>query len=225
MRQIAEGVFEVAIEFEYGDRRETIHPAAVETDRGLVLVDVGYPGRADDLAAELGERGFTFDDVALVLVTHQDGDHAGALRAVRDRTSAPVLAHRAAAPFVDGRRKPIKGDGERYPPAPVDVELVDGVVLRTVAGEMHVVFTPGHAPGHVALYLPDEHLLLAADALTARDGVLDGPSERYTPDLAEAGRSVERLADLDVERVLCYHGGLVEVEGGRLAEIAAGLTG
>lgn len=55
-------------------------------------------------------------------------------------------------------------------------------------------------------------MLLAADALRADDGDLVGPAEHFTPDMAEATRSVGRLAELGsgVETIHCYHGGTVE---------------
>ncbi|MFC7046213.1 MBL fold metallo-hydrolase [Halobacteriaceae archaeon GCM10025711] len=192
------------------DREVTIHPAAVETDRGLLLLDAGYPGEADQMESTLRDEGFGWDDVWAVLVTHQDGDHAGGLREVVDRSGAFVAAHHACAPYVDGREDPIKGTGDRYPPVPVDVELVDRVTFRTAAGPMRIVFTPGHAPGHVALHFPEAGFLVAADALTAQDGALAGPSERFTPDMAKAADSVGVLAGLDFDRTLCYHGGLVD---------------
>lgn len=224
MQELANGVYAVPQEFSRGDHTITIYPAAVETDDGVLLVDVGFPGKADAIDAQLGEAGLGLDDVEAVVCTHQDGDHVAGLSEIVGRSGATVYAHREAAPFVDGREEPIKGEGERYPPVPVDVELVDGVVFRTAAGGMRVVFTPGHAPGHVALYLPDERLLIAADALTAGDG-LAGPSEQFTLEMDEAADSVARLADLDVDRTLCHHGGFVEEGSERIAEIRASMTG
>lgn len=89
---------------------------------------------------------------------------------------------------------------------------------------MEVVFTPGHAPGHVSLYFPEKRLLVAADALTADEDGLQGPSERFTLDMAGAAESVERLAALDVESVHCYHGGTVAADSDRIAEVAESIA-
>lgn len=221
MQHLTDGVYAITqtIDTEAGER--AFHPAAVETDRGLVLLDAGLGGQTDALREELAAAGFDWADVWTVLLTHQDGDHAGGLASVVEATDAVVFAHEVCAPYVDGRQDPIKGEGDRYPPVPVDVELTDGVRFRTAAGPMEVVFTPGHAPGHVSLWFPDANLLVAADAVTAADGELQGPNERFTLDMAEAAASVDRLAGLDVERVHCYHGGTVEADADRLAAIAA----
>lgn len=217
--ELADGVHDLALTVERGDREMTIHPAAVETGRGVLLLDVGFPGQANDIDARLADSDLGLSDVTAVVVTHQDGDHVAGLREMVDRTGATVYAHRDAAPYVDGRKDLIKSGGDRYPPVDVDVELVDGVAFRTDAGEMRVVHTPGHTPGHVSLYLPDERLLVAADALTADDAGLQGPNPEFTPDVDEAARSVGKLAALDVDGVLCYHGGYVEAGSDRIAEI------
>jgi len=196
----------------------TYHPAAAETPRGLALLDVGNPNAVEQVESHLENRGYGWDDVSAVVVTHQDNDHAGGLAQIADRIDAPVYAHERAAPHVDGREPLFGYDAERYPP--VDVEIVDGVRFRTGAGPMEVVFTPGHAPGHVSLYFPDADLLVAADALAAPDGELVLPK---VADEDDARDSVARLADLDFERTLCYHGGLVEAGTDRVRELAESL--
>jgi glyoxylase-like metal-dependent hydrolase (beta-lactamase superfamily II) len=223
MQELTDSVYALTQTLETDEGERAFHPAAVETPRGLVLIDVGLPGQAGALAAELDAAGFDWGDVWAVVLTHQDGDHAGALAAVVAETDAVVFAHETCAPYVDGREDPIKGEGDRYPPVPVDVELVGGETVRTDAGPMRVVFTPGHAPGHVSLYLPDEQLLIAADALTADEAGLQGPSEHFTLDMAEAAESVGVLAELDVETVHCFHGGTVAADEERIADIAESL--
>ncbi|MEF8853821.1 MAG: MBL fold metallo-hydrolase [Haloarculaceae archaeon] len=158
------------------------------------------------------------------LRAHTDARNRRGGASVIEETDAVVFAHETCARYVDGREDPIKGEGDRYPPVPVDVELVDGERFRTEAGPMEVVFTPGHAPGHVSLYFPEKRLLVAADALTADEDGLQGPSERFTLDMAGAAESVERLAALDVESVHCYHGGTVAADSDRIAEVAESIA-
>lgn len=220
MRQLADGIFAFPQTISHGDQEVTFHPAAVETDRGVLLLDVGFPDAIDQVEAHLAEAGHDFDDVWGVLLTHQDGDHAAGLAEVVERADPVVFAHPECAPYVDGRLDPIKGeDDERYPAVPVDVEVTDGTTFRTAAGPLEAIFTPGHAPGHLALYVPEARLLVAADALTAPEGKLAGPSEEFTLDMEEAVESIGRLADEDVEHTLCYHGGFVEQGTGAIARI------
>lgn len=218
--ELTDGVYAFPQTIERGGTEQTFHPSAVETPSGLILVDVGFPGLTEQVETNLTEAGFEWSDVRAVVLTHQDGDHAGGLAAVLDHADATVYAHRRCAPYVDGRKHPIKSAGEdRYPPAPVDVELVDGVSFRTDAGPMDVVFTPGHAPGHISLHLPDAGLLLAGDATVADETGLAGPNEEFTPDMAIALESLERLSDLEFDQTLCHHGGFVLEGASRLADI------
>ena len=220
--ELTAGVYAFPQTIERGDAATTIYPASVETPKGLVLIDTGFPGLTDQIESNLQEAGFDWEAVRGVVVTHQDGDHAGSLAAVVERTDATVYAHERCAPYVDGREDPIKSpDGERYPPAGVDVELVDGVRFRTAAGPMEAVHTPGHTPGHLSLYFPEQALLIAADALTADETGLQGPSEQYTLDMDEALASARALADREIDRTLCYHGGFVEDGSMRIADVTA----
>ncbi|WP_139136006.1 MBL fold metallo-hydrolase, partial [Haladaptatus sp. W1] len=111
---------------------------------------------------------------------------------------------------IEGDKDPIKSRGDRYPPVPVDVQVVDGVTFRTEAGPMRVVETPGHTPGHVSLVLSEADLLIAADATVADEDGLVGPNERFTPEWERAIESLGTLADFGTSQVLCYHGGFVE---------------
>jgi glyoxylase-like metal-dependent hydrolase (beta-lactamase superfamily II) len=53
-------------------------------------------------------------------------------------------------------------------------------------------------------------VLVAGDALTAEGGRLNGPNPPLTLDVGEAARSVRRLAEVEVETIVCYHGGVVD---------------
>lgn len=217
--ELADGVYAFDLTISRDGQEATFHPGAVETGRGLLLLDVGYPDTLDQLEEHLRAIGHDWADVWGVLLTHQDADHAAALSNVVDRADPATFAHSDCAPSVDGRRDPIKGGGDRYSPVSIDVEVTDGTTFRTAAGPMAVIHTPGHAPGHVACYLPESKLLFAADALTAPEGELAGPNEEFTPDLARAVESVGRLAEEDIERTLCFHGGLVDRGTGTIARI------
>lgn len=221
--QLVSGVHQLplAVDLESGER--TFHLTAVETEKGLILLDTGLPSTTDVLTERLHDAGFNHDDIAMVLLTHHDGDHAGGLDSLLGRTTREplVYAHTNESPYISGTEPPLKGNPEdRYPPVPVDVTLTGGERFRTSAGPMELVNTPGHSPGHLSAFLPEARLLIAADALTAEDGVLQGPNPEFTLDIEQAYTSVERLAELDINRVLCYHGGLVETGSDRIREVA-----
>lgn len=219
---VPEGVHTFGIEF--AGRDLTIHPTAVETEHGVVLIDVGLVGATRQLRDSLGARGLALEDCSMVLLTHHDGDHAAGVPELEELTSLVVATHEDEAPYVDGRRHPLKADPDdaRYPPVTVDLELTGGETLHTAAGPMWVVETPGHSPGHVSLYFPDNEFLVAGDALTNdADGAASfgGPKPAFTPDMPRAIESVGRLAELDVTTTHCYHGGTADAGTEEIAAV------
>jgi glyoxylase-like metal-dependent hydrolase (beta-lactamase superfamily II) len=82
--------------------------------------------------------------------------------------------------------------------------LLHGDVLPPLGG-LHVVHTPGHTPGSVCLYAPGLRLLFTGDVLQFRQGRLTRPHPVFSDDLAEARRSLERLAELDVDTICFAH--------------------
>lgn len=216
--EITESVYAFPQTLKLGEMEEKIHPLGFELDEGLLLVDPGLPGKIGKLEEELEKHGFYLDDVDKVLLTHQDFDHAGNLEKLLERTSATVFAHQADAPAIDGREEPIKGD-ERYPAARVDVELSGGENFHTEAGELQVIHTPGHTPGHCSLLL-EERILFAGDTLNVEDSGLAGPRERFTPEMEEAAHSVHKLAFRNFERTFCFHGGNSKYGARKVRKIA-----
>lgn len=134
------------------------------------------------------------------------------------------MAHEADAPVIERETAPIKASGDRpldRTPSTVDVRLVGGETFATAAGPMCAMHTPSHSPGHTALYVPAETLLLAADALNVVDDDLVGRREDVTPDFETAWESVETLGALEIDHAYCFHGGYVEAGTGRIAELLA----
>jgi glyoxylase-like metal-dependent hydrolase (beta-lactamase superfamily II) len=216
--ELVSGVYALPQTIEHEGVEYSYYPAAVETPRGLTLLDVGHGFAVEQVEANLEDIGYDWSDVSAVVLTHRDSDHVEALSMVADRLDATIYAHERATSHVDGES--LLGGEKRYEPVGVDVSVVDGVRFRTDAGPMEVVFTPGHTPDHVSLHFPDADLLVAADAVVAPD------SEVILPQVADeetARDSVARLADLDFDRTLCYHGGLVESGTDRLADLAESL--
>src|SRR5262245_58175573 len=205
----------------------------LDATHGPTLVDTGLPGQVDALADALAEAGVQVNDIKRIILTHQDIDHVGSLRDLARMTGAKVMAHATEIPAIDGTMPPrfatpemleqhpmLRAVVERFEPTPVDVALQDGTRLD-LAGGVRVIFTPGHTPGHISLYLERTGTLITGDALTANEGQLAGPNAGATPDMPTAGQSVRRLADLDVHTIVCYHGGVVQDEAhGQLRRVA-----
>lgn len=227
MKEITSGVYALPLEFQYLDVTQTIYLTVVESDSGFILIDTGSPDHVDLVEDALNESGFYLRNLDMIMITHQDIDHAGALKGIEKRSDVPVLAHKADVPYISGDKELIKASMAEeassdfdlaYPAVNVDVELVDNVVINTSAGSMQVVATPGHTPGHISLYIPEQKLLIAGDAITGEPD-FDGPNVEATPDMDTAIKSIGKLAELDVEQTLCFHGGLIKHGSDKIEKI------
>lgn len=198
-----------------------------DEENGTTLVDAGLPDQTEAIGAALAEAGTGVRDLRRIIFTHQDLDHVGSGAALVRQSGARVLAHPADAPYIEGRLRPLKPSPEmlkqrphmrkvleRLEPVAVDEQVEDGSRLA-LAGETRVVFTPGHTPGHISLYLVGPKILIAGDALTAEGGYLNGPNPSVTLDMRTAVQSTQRLADLDIDTIICYHGGVVSEDANR----------
>ena len=204
----------------------------LDEQNGNTLVDAGLPGQAEVIGAALAEASIGVRDLRRIIFTHQDLDHVGSGAALVRQSRATVFAHPADAPHIDGTLKPLKPSPEmleqrpqmrealeHLEPVRVDEHAEDGDRLD-LAGGTRVIFTPGHTPGHLSLYLEQPKVLVAGDALTAEGGHLNGPNPPLTLDVREAARSVKRLADLEIDTIVCYHGGVVgEDANGQLQRV------
>ena len=151
-----------------------------------VLVDAGAMGGVEDVIAE------HIDDLDAVCLTHQHGDHVGALDAVLDAFDPELLAY---------------GDHPRRTGA-----LDDGDAVGIGDEEFAVIRTPGHADDHVAFV--SESTIFSGDVVVHDDGAFEGGSFGRT-DMAGQSRetligSIERILDRlpeGVEHMYAGHGG------------------
>lgn len=106
--------------------------------------------------------------IALILATHAHFDHVLASAPLKEATGAPFAIHADAAATLPDM--PARGKlyfGIEFPEAAVPDRLLttepetitlDGIRLETL-------FTPGHAPGHIAFYMREQDIVFSGDAL------------------------------------------------------------
>ncbi|MFF5208849.1 MBL fold metallo-hydrolase [Streptosporangium sp. NPDC000396] len=117
-------------------------------DDQVLIVDAAHDAGA--IVEAVGDR-----EVVGIVCTHAHDDHVGAAPEVAARTGAPVLLH----PDDDVLWR------LTHPAIRPDAELADGHILKVAGTAVHVLHTPGHAPGAVCLYVPDLGVLLSGDTL------------------------------------------------------------
>jgi glyoxylase-like metal-dependent hydrolase (beta-lactamase superfamily II) len=159
--------------------------------RDLVVIDPGSEAGAElvfqAVTARVGAR------VRALVLTHAHPDHAAATRELRQRFGCPVMLHpteRVIAPTCLSWND-------------VDVPLHDGQVIALPEGDLHVIETPGHSPGHVSLWHPAGRILLAGDLISGNGTVaIIPPHGTIRAYLA----SLERVRALEPRRILPGHG-------------------
>jgi len=199
-------------------------------DREWVLIDAGIRGTGG-LIRRAAEKRFGSRPAAIIL-THGHFDHVGALGDLAERWDVPIYAHELETPYLNGHRSypppnPRVGGGlmarlsPLYPRGPIDIHsrlklLPPNGNVPGMPGWVWI-HTPGHSPGHVSLWRESDRTLIAGDAFitTNQESAyavalqrpeMHGPPMYYTPDWPRAGRSVQRLADLEPELVITGHG-------------------
>ncbi len=129
------------------------------TGRALV-VDPGADAAA--IADRLRRAGLT---VACYLLTHGHVDHVSALADLADEFPAPAILHPADArwAFEEANRLDPYYAAPRRPAAatifPEDLRLAAG------PWECRIIHTPGHSPGGVCYYFPDQNVMFTGDTL------------------------------------------------------------
>lgn len=215
-----------------GLRIVMVNVFAVMHANGWTLVDAGLPFSAGRIRGWAEERFGANARPSAIVLTHGHFDHTGAIEDLLKTWDAPVYAHPLEMPFLTGKQKypppdPSVGGGllaflsALYPRGPVDIGdhvrpfPEDGAVPGMPG--WRTIFTPGHTVGHCSFFREEDRTLLVGDAfcttnqqsfmaVAQQKPELHGPPAYYTPDWANAKRSVEKLAALSPRIVAPGHG-------------------
>jgi glyoxylase-like metal-dependent hydrolase (beta-lactamase superfamily II) len=155
----------------------------VGDDEEVLIVDA--PHDAEAIRTAVGKR-----RVVAIACTHAHDDHVRIAPELRAATGAPILLH--PEDLVLWRLT--------HPDTDPDGDLADGQTLRVAGVDVHVLHTPGHAPGAVCLYVPELGRLFSGDTLF-RGG--PGATGRSYSDFPTIVRSIaERLLTLPPDTVV-----------------------
>jgi glyoxylase-like metal-dependent hydrolase (beta-lactamase superfamily II) len=198
-----------------------------------VLIDTGIAGQGDAIAKALLDWGLGREALTHVVLTHWHPDHAGSAAELSGWPNVQIWAHRSDAPIIRGDRDgsfpalthaeeglyaTIAGSIPDAAPSRVDREIDDNEVLDAIGA--HVLSTPGHTDGSIALHFPDEAVLFTGDIATEQQGwVVLGP---FNHDRAQARESFRRFADIEVDTVCFGHG--QPLRGADTAKLRAAAT-
>ena len=202
------------------------------TPGSWVLIDAGLQGSAGTIVDSARDRFGAGAGPQAIILTHGHFDHVGAFPELFEHWDVPVYAHRLELPHLTGQADypppdPTVGGGAMalmslaYPNRAIDL----GARVRSLPDDGSVphmpgwrwLHTPGHTAGHVSLFRDDDRCLIAGDAfvttkqeslyaVVTQEPEVHGPPAYFTPDWANARRSVERLAALRPALAATGHG-------------------
>ncbi len=160
MLQISDNVYQIPL--------GAVNAFLIE-DNGLTLVDTGYKGSTDKIFEDIKKSGKNPNDIKQIILTHSHPDHAGSAYQLKSRLNVPVYAHGDDANLIRqglAGRMPfvlspgvanwlvfnliIKKGKNEVDAFEVDHTIDDNDIIP-IAGGIHVVHTPGHSKGQVAL--------------------------------------------------------------------------
>jgi glyoxylase-like metal-dependent hydrolase (beta-lactamase superfamily II) len=162
----------------------------VGTDE-VLIVDPGDAQGTEVIAAALARRGAV--RVKAIVLTHAHHDHALAAPGLKRRYDCPIMLHPAEGPILP----------RTMSPSDIDLPLTGGMTLDVGGARIEAIDTPGHTPGHVALYVPAARTLIAGDLVSGHGTVGIFPPHGR---MAEYFASLRRAQALDAPTVIPGHG-------------------
>jgi glyoxylase-like metal-dependent hydrolase (beta-lactamase superfamily II) len=186
----------------------------------LTLIDTGARGSLERIVRAFKTLGHRVEDLDQILITHAHADHLAEAARLKKLSGARVLMHAGDRDVAEGRvpQYPLSTEGlmgkvasrfgERlekmnaFRKFEVDAELHPGQVIEP---GIEVIFTPGHTPGHVSVYLPEARVLHAGDAIFNIAGTRP-PWRLSTQNELLALDSISRLPEYKFIRASFGHG-------------------
>lgn len=167
----------------------SLNSYVIRTERENLVIDTGFnrPECREDLWEGIGELGLDMSKTSL-FITHFHSDHCGLVQDFVDK-GCKVYMGKIDYDYLNGMlvgdTYPVVGEmyrAEGMPPEMVErqytenqgrifapekvfpAEMVhDKSVVSVGDVDLHCIHTPGHTPGQIVLYLPEQQILFAAD--------------------------------------------------------------
>jgi glyoxylase-like metal-dependent hydrolase (beta-lactamase superfamily II) len=156
------------------------HVYVLNSGSELVLIDpgLGLNNDFDTIIQNIRDDGLDPAKIRHMILTHYHCDHIGAAAEAQKRLDVEVYSSKFAAPVIRtgdekavaldiGRAVGFYPDDYVLPPCLVDVELVEGDVVKFGNLELETYETPGHCDGHLSFVMRggERTYLIGADLI------------------------------------------------------------
>jgi metallo-beta-lactamase class B len=122
---------------------------AIKTNKGIILIDGGFPETAPQVLANVKKLGFDEKQVKILLNSHAHFDHAGGLAELKRVTGAKLYAAEGDKRVLEegGHNDFGFGDSMLFPKVKVDRTIHSGERVTLGDTELTATVTPGHTKG------------------------------------------------------------------------------
>lgn len=205
----------------------------------------------DVLRAELRAPGISLTDITTIIVTHVHPDHFGLVGRIKQMSPhTKLMTHRWEANLIESRYMKfaelqdkmealLKSHGVPSVSVPQlgsasmpalkfvtmslsDHPLYGGEIISTGIYDIEVIWTPGHSPGHICLYEPQNKFLFSGDHILP--GITSNISyhvESGDNPLGDYLYALHKLENIPVASILPAHEDIFTDLHGRINEIYA----
>lgn len=178
-----------------------------------MLVDTGFGSDLPETIQLLQDAGVAPEQLELIINTHYHSDHTGGNSGLQGRYNIPIAAHAWDAAMINGRDwEACSADWLNQPVEPYEVQqaLDEGSEISLDRRVLKVLHTPGHTLAHIALYEPDEQVLICGDVLHGDDVAWLNIFREGAGVLQRAIHTLDRLASLPIRWACSGHGPAME---------------
>ena len=188
--EIAKNFYRITLPMPF--RLRHVHAYAILDGTNVALFDTGMqmPGAFEKLEADLQSIGQSIKSISDIYLTHAHTDHCGMSGIIQKKSKARIhmseVAHRVLLLFQQGEHliaqarlfyakhgmsvydvealvEEIEDMRSRISQFAVNTFLQENGSRQFGNRSFEVIFTPGHAPGHVCFFFREEGLLIAGD--------------------------------------------------------------
>ena len=155
------------LSFTFGPFQENTYILFDETKKG-VIIDPGCSSSLErkGLLDTIADEGI---ELVHLLNTHCHLDHIAGNYIINEKFNLPLTMHKPDIPTLYMAPKSAELYGIPLTPSPEPEVFIDeGDSIKFGNSELKVLFTPGHAPGHVVFYNEEQNFLIAGDTVFQR---------------------------------------------------------
>ncbi len=171
----------------------------------IKLIDTGRPGQGKGILRELNAMDIDPSRIRDILITHHDVDHVGSLAMLEKETGASIWASKEDIPYICGE---INRHG---------IKKYLSFIMRTkkphkvlpypddhIMGNIDIIPTPGHTPGHVCLL--HDSVLFVGDLLRTSKGKIMPMRSFMNWNDSLLRESISKMDNYDFEWICPAHG-------------------